>query len=395
MNTHHVLIQPPRPALSARGASATGLGTFPATICALICLAFTLAIAGCSKPVDLKAKMIVGKKLVLSTTTVQTTETTREGATNANPLVNTKFESTQYVEWLVSILSESEGGGRELELELSAAQTSSKAGDRTTVTFDSLADQWNVATNVPAQVYRRLIGAKLAVGTDAAFTVTKSPPVAEFIPVIPASAPTTPSAALQRVLATNQALANSFAQSRNAGQRLAGNLVTNLLSQNSLNEIVATTIRGLPSKPVRPGDSWSARQESKDPSGSPAMVTTELKYTFKKWEMNGGHNCALFEFTGTTTLPDINSLLGGAASSSPAMQEMLSKMNMKMEAGEMRGKAWFDPELGMFREVVTEQAITQSMSMPGIQGAPAMNTKTVNQVKTSMKVAEAVGSAPR
>ena len=146
---------------------------------------------------------------------------------------------------------------------------------------------------------------------------------------------------------------------------------------------------------MRPGDSWSARQESKDPTGSPNLVTTDLKYTFKKWEMNGGHNCALFEFTGTTALPDMNSLLGGAASASNILQEALSKMSMKLEAGELRGKAWFDPELGMFRQVMTEQAFTQSMSMPGIQGMPAMNSKSQNQVKTMMNVAEVVGSAPR
>ena len=378
MNIHSIPIRPSRPPLSLQGRRGTASRSFPATLCALICLAFALAVAGCSKPVELKPKMIVGKKLLVSTTTEQTAETTREGATNTTTLpANMKVESSQHLEWLVSILSESEGGGRELELELSAVQISSKAGDRTSVTFDSLADQPNVATNYSAQVYRKLIGAKLGVGTDAAFAVTKSPPLAEFIPVIPVSAPAPPSPALQRVLAR---------------QRLAGGLVTNLISQNSLNETLAPTISGLPTKPVRPGDSWAARHDTLLPDSPSGKAATDLKYTFKKWESSGGHNCALIEFTGTTTVPDLSSVFGELPST---LGEAAPRISLKVEAGELRGKAWFDPELGMFRQVVTEQTVTRSMTMPGLRGAPERTTTTQRHVKTTMNVAETSGGAPR
>jgi Family of unknown function (DUF6263) len=94
----------------------------------------------------------------------------------------------------------------------------------------------------------------------------------------------------------------------------------------------------LPTHPVSVGDSWTS---SRDINTQAGVMTVNSTSTFKDWEQHNGHNCAHLVVTG-----DIKTK-STAASKIGAVVDV--------QKGTISGDSWFDPELGMFVDINSDQ----------------------------------------
>jgi Family of unknown function (DUF6263) len=113
--------------------------------------------------------------------------------------------------------------------------------------------------------------------------------------------------------------------------------------------------QSLPDHPINIGDSWSSSQDINTPIG---VITADSTYTFKDWEQHDGRNCVHFLITG-----DLKTKIASAATIGVVI---------KIDKGTVKGDAWFDPDLGMFVDINTDQDLalnftTRQMAFTGHQ----------------------------
>jgi len=217
----------------------------------------------------------------------------------------------------LTVLKETEGGGHELELEFLAQEMDLKMGDMV-MNFDSKSDSLNDAQNPFAGPMRKLIGSKLKYLMSADNKVEKIEGIGEFIKKLTAGG--SPQAAM----------------------------VTQMFNEDYFKQLVDYG-RGMPSKPVKIGESWAGVQEVG--AGPLGKMILDLTHTFSGWEEREKRKCAVLDFTGT-----VKSRPGN---------EPGPMGTMTIENGKISGKNWFDPELG----AVVESAIEQKMAVKIIPSA--------------------------
>lgn len=130
---------------------------------------------------------------------------------------------------------------------------------------------------------------------------------------------------------------------------------------------------GLPSKPVRKGDSWTW-EESRPIETVEARDT--LSCVLKDWVEKDGASCALIEFSGTTAVGAVEA-------------EELPGMRTEMKDGKVSGRVWFDPELGVPREVQYRMTITVNRQMPSREGVQRSTQDVL--IDTTMRLAKTQG----
>ena len=145
-----------------------------------------------------------------------------------------------------------------------------------------------------------------------------------------------------------------------AGEGLAAAQLGQMFNKDSLTEMVKQgSLKALPGKPVKPGDSWPYEYSVKMPQiGQIAIKGT---YTFKKMAARAGIPCAEIAMDGNLQM-DISGAAtegkeGGAAA-------LLATMGMKINGGKLGGTVWFDPKLGMARDAEFTQEMEMSMKNP-------------------------------
>ena len=99
--------------------------------------------------------------------------------------------------------------------------------------------------------------------------------------------------------------------------------------------------QSLPDHPVNIGDSWTSSQDINNPAG---VMTVNSTYTFKNWEPHNGHNCAHILITGDIKTKSASASTIGAV--------------VNVKKGIVNGDAWFDPDLGMFVDINSDQDTT-------------------------------------
>jgi hypothetical protein len=131
----------------------------------------------------------------------------------------------------------------------------------------------------------------------------------------------------------------------------------------------------MPSKAVKPGDSWSFQRElAMGPYGT---VNVDYTVSFQGWEEHEKRNCARLEFQGTIKAkPDPNSNLTGTS--------------VKSFEGNISAVAWFDPQLGMGIEIVKKTDMKLILNIPntpagnpGIPGSMQGTTYQWSDVETT------------
>lgn len=120
----------------------------------------------------------------------------------------------------------------------------------------------------------------------------------------------------------------------------------------------------LPSRPVKPGDTWTDIQTvpgaagKNGAKGKPTTITTH--YTFKELRERDGHKIAVIEQTSSVAMPP-----GGAGPMGMQVQRMKQ---------EMHGTTEFDIDAGEVASgnytLTTDSATTMSMQVPQQPGAP-------------------------
>jgi Family of unknown function (DUF6263) len=101
---------------------------------------------------------------------------------------------------------------------------------------------------------------------------------------------------------------------------------------------------GLPDHPVSIGDSWSWSQDITNETG---VMKVDATCTFKGWEQHNGHNCAHLLVNGDIKTKTVSAAATGAA--------------VTVKKGIISGENWFDPELGMFVDINSDQDLTMDI----------------------------------
>jgi len=141
----------------------------------------------------------------------------------------------------------------------------------------------------------------------------------------------------------------------------AGNPVAQMFTKDALTDMVKqSALRGLPSGPVKPGDSWPWSYKLNMPQVG--AVGIKGTYTYKGSGQKGGVPCAEIAVDAK-----MNFDLGGGeapAAEAGGAAAMMKAMGMKMTGGRMSGTIWFDNALGMARETQMTQEMEMTMNNP-------------------------------
>jgi hypothetical protein len=232
-------------------------------------------------------------------------------------------------------------GGSELELEFLSIEMDVTMGGNPVMAYDSKGESLDDSKNPVASMFRSLIGTRLKFLLDASNRVEKIEGINEF---------------------SNRLSAASSPQTRG--------MVQGMYNEDYFKQMVDYT-KYLPAEPVKPGQTWSAHPEVH--TGPFGTLHMDLNYTYKGVETHENRNCAALQFSGP--------LNGNSDGSSGFMG-----MKMSLENGQMSGKSWFDPKLGMIVESDIDMNMNLRIGMPSqaspVGNSPAPQTMTAPLTQT-------------
>ena len=218
-----------------------------------------------------------------------------------------------------SPLKELDNGGHQVRLEFARQTISINQNGKDILNFDS-SQTTPIETNGPVAAVAAAMHAMVGAPLDFTFAADGSVTKIDGI----------------------DSLSNSIASAvPNPRQRMQ---LQQLYDEDTMKQYGAFS-QSLPDHPVNVGDTWSASHDINNPAG---LVTVDSTYTFKNWEQHSGHNCVHLVITG-----DIKTKTASAASIGAVV---------KIKKGSIGGDAWFDPDLGMFVDINTDQDTTLAIT---------------------------------
>lgn len=266
------------------------------------------ASGGGSGPVDLKIKWQIGKVYDMSMDLHQSTDINVPGQP-----VHQELKLTQGLNY--TPLKELDNGGHQVRLQFARQNLDLNQNGKEILNYDS-SQSTPIATNGPAASVSAAMHAMLGAPLD--FTFASDGTVEQIDGL--------------------DTLSNNIAQAvPNPRQRLQ---LQQLYDEDTLKQYGSFS-ESLPNHPINVGDTWSSSHDINNPAG---LVTVDANYTFKDWEQHNGHNCVHLVITG-----DIKSKSATASA-------IGAVVNIKK--GNISGNAWFDPDLGMFVDINTDQDTT-------------------------------------
>ena len=297
-------------------------------------LVLVVACAGCNKsgklsepstqptpagPVELKLKWIKGERVVQNLDMKQKMTMNIPG--QPAPVEQNVTMGQKYA---LTVLNADANGGHEVEMEFLSARMGMQMGGKTMMNYDSEKHSSTDKKNPVADVFSKVVGAKVRYFLDASNNVVRMEGVEELGSRLAAGSQDATAASLK-----------------------------SMYSEGYFKQMMSAS-RFLPPKAVQPGDTWPVQLEF--PMGGFGTMVMNFNFTLAKWEMHGKRNCARMEFQGTiTTKPDTNST---DTNSSP------TGMTMSIPDGNTSGVSWFDPELGITIDTTMNQDMTLAMSFP-------------------------------
>ncbi len=289
------------------------------------------------EPVEMKLKWELGKRYEQLIETSQASAMSLPGSPQP---IQQEVKQTQDVS--LTVLKETDGGGRELEMEIQGMTLSTKAGGRNVLDFDS--KKPDDAANPATPLLRKMVGMLVKFLTDAAGKIQSVEGFQET---------------LDRITAGASAMEQG--------------MIKGMFSEDNFKEMYSAA-QGLPDKPVKIGETWPLKLEvALGPLGS---VVMNSDYTFKNWEQHNDHKCALLQFTGTLSAADTGS----------------AENAMAIDGGKTSGKLWFDPALGMVVDSVAEEGMTVKVTAQGHSLTTKVNAKVRNKL---INISDAKPAAPQ
>ena len=242
------------------------------------------------------------------------------------------------------------------------------------------------STQVPRRNSSAMIRAEVSIGQDLAFSVTNVAPDGSKVVLMEVQAVT-------GELATDDVVKMSYDSQNQSGfleenplatrlQKMIGaRLVFHLTPENTVKRVDGTKefnsktsgsgpLRGvassvvnrffnvpffreivemsmLPKTPVKVGEEWKVtRPASGGLLGAGSMM--ETTYTFRGWQVHDGTNCARIDFTGAFRPP-------ARTNQSVVRQVVASVVPPNSEEGTVKGKSWYEPDVGLAVETIIEQ----------------------------------------
>lgn len=246
---------------------------------------------------------------------------------STNQLPNTAEPATEEIttglSYALTVSSPASEGSRELELELLAFDTEIKIGPEVVVKFDSAHPSGEGEKMPPIpQAYRNVTGSKLRLRTGARGKVEEVLGYDEWVRAV-AGEPTGPA----RQMLVQQFNPGFFQQLADFG-------------------------RGLPERPVSPGDHWPHHVQI--PAGELGTITAESDIEFEEWLARDKDKFAVIHARGTLSSRSENTEAG--------------KPRMWIERGTVEGRSWFDPQMGVMVESSVEQSMRVRADTPVPEG---------------------------
>jgi len=318
-------------------------------------LALSLSWMGCNKsgkldqastfttptgPVELKLKWPKGERVVQDMNMKQSMEFAIPG--QAGPM---KQEMTMGQEYGLTVLNDTPGGGHEVEMEFLSARMRMGMGTKTMMDYDSTKKSSTDKSNPMADVFGKIVGAKVRYFLNADNQVERLEGIDEL---------------LNRL--TSGTGGNAMAPFKSM---FNDDYFKKMMSQNLF----------LPAKAVQPGDTWPVKIDFS--MGNMGTMVTDYTFTFQKWEMHGKRNCARLDFQGTVKTK---------SNSNPTP----TGMSISDIDGTTSGVSWFDPELGIIIDTTMNQDMSMVMNMPmnmgRSQGGPGSAQSITNQMSQLMTI---------
>ena len=243
-----------------------------------------------------------------------------------------KMSQTQ--KYSYSVLRETPGGGRELEMEFLSVKFQMEMAGRE-MSFDSETDTGDESADPLTRSMRHYTGTKLSIWVTPDGSVERVTGMTELMEKIMTSAGASPGA------------------------------VPEMFNEEHFRQMFSHNFRhGLPGHPVKRGDTWP--YEAAFPVGGTQLDLT-LEFTFTDWTERDGHRCAQLDFEGEMT----GSLAMDGGQNVPGMQ-------MTVKESSLKGKKFFAPELGMAIGAVTRGNSVMEMTIPSPDG-PQQTTSEMKQ----------------
>ena len=250
-------------------------------------------------------------------------------------------------EYGLTVLKENPDGGHEVEMEFLSARMGMVMGGKTLLDYDSAKKTSADKANPVTDMFGKIIGSKIQYFLDASNEVERIDGVDEL---------------LTRLSSGGQA---------DTGAEM---FKSAMFGKDHFKQMMSAN-RFMPSKAVKPGDSWPIKQSFEmAPLGTMVM---DFDCTFQSWEMHGKRNCARIEFQGTVkSTPDANASPAG--------------FSMTITGGDISGVSWFDPELGITIDTTMNENMNLVMTVPanprGNRGAAGQMQNITNQMNQVMNI---------
>lgn len=163
-----------------------------------------------------------------------------------------------------------------------------------------------------------------------------------------------------------------------AGRRRGG-MGAGMLRQ-ALNEEVfrqMVDVSGAPPNAVKIGETWPLHKDVNAPLVG--KISIDITNTLRGWQERDGVKCARVEFTGALSSGGSTNAQRGPLGAQIAVKD-----------GIVNGHYWYDPHMGITREMVSDQSYTISGTFPGGRGTNAQPRTISAPVRetTSVKLLE-------
>jgi hypothetical protein len=260
-------------------------------------------------------------------------------------------DSTLGLDYVVTVSNPRPNGSRNLELEINSVQFEATMGETPIISYDSLNKVVGTDDKVMAERLEKIVGSKISFQVSASNRVSN-------------------------VRGINEITDKLYS----GGSVPAQAYVRRLLNAQYLRHLV--DLLALPADPVRVNATWPG-QITLNAGPLSGALTADVTYSFRGWQNHNERKCALVDFSGT-----VKPRGPGAPSRS---------ISSTVESGTLNGKSWFDPDLGMIIEHMTDHTATAKGSIRWRRATtndpPQTFTSTLRQ-HTSVKLIDVEVAKP-
>jgi RNA polymerase sigma factor (sigma-70 family) len=261
---------------------------------------------GARSPIEMQIKWQAGKKYVMHSEDIQTTEMKQPNQSKPAKQVQKMTQDYNF-----SLIKELDNGGWQLQLEFESLAMEVSDGSRKVFSADSTQDPAQDAKNPVGTRLRKMVGARLEYFVNANGKVEKMEGYQELV---------------NRVAGENPQEQAAF---------------RDLFSENALEKCGSIGEDTTPRRVVKLGDSWAIRLEV---SSNVGILNVDVSCTFKNWEQHADRKCMRIICAGDF---------------SPQTDPNAANRPVKIEKGRFSGNVWFDPELGM----IVGSALDEDMNL--------------------------------